>query len=146
MAQSNLNLNNHLNNSSLKEMSAYKRWSYLFTDRRLGNIRKDLSQEKSRTPFHKDYDRLIFSQSFRQLNQKTQVHPLTNQMGIHTRLTHSLEVSCIGRSLGMMAAEKLQNTLAEGLPRGVSVGDVGVIVQAACLAHDIGNPPFGHAG
>jgi len=146
MAQSNLNLNNHLNNSSLKEMSAYKRWSYLFTDRRLGSIRKDLSQEKSRTPFHKDYDRLIFSQSFRQLNQKTQVHPLTNQMGIHTRLTHSLEVSCIGRSLGMMAAEKLQNTLAEGLPRGVSVGDVGVIVQAACLAHDIGNPPFGHAG
>lgn len=146
MTQPSLNLNAHLNDSSLKGMSAHKRWSYLFTDRRLGSIKKDLSQEKSRTPFHKDYDRLIFSQSFRQLNQKTQVHPLTNQMGIHTRLTHSLEVSCIGRSLGMMAAEKLQDKLPEGLPRGISVGDVGVIVQAACLAHDIGNPPFGHAG
>lgn len=146
MTQPSLNLNLHLNNSSLKGMSAQKRWSYLFTDRRLGSIKKDMSQEKSRTPFHKDYDRLIFSQSFRQLNQKTQVHPLTNQMGIHTRLTHSLEVSCIGRSLGMMAAEKLQDKLSDGLPRGVSVGDVGVIVQAACLAHDIGNPPFGHAG
>ena len=146
MTQPSLNLNAHLNDSSLKGMSTHKRWSYLFTDRRLGSIKKDLSQEKSRTPFHKDYDRLIFSQSFRQLNQKTQVHPLTNQMGIHTRLTHSLEVSCIGRSLGMMAAEKLQDKLPEGLPRGISVGDVGVIVQAACLAHDIGNPPFGHAG
>ncbi|WP_296404649.1 deoxyguanosinetriphosphate triphosphohydrolase [Psychrobacter sp.] len=146
MTQPNLNLNSDLNNSNLKGISAHKRWSYLLTDRRLGSIKKDRSQEKSRTPFHKDYDRLIFSQSFRQLNQKTQVHPLTNKMGIHTRLTHSLEVSCIGRSLGMMAAEKLHDKLPEGLPRGVSVGDVGVIVQAACLAHDIGNPPFGHAG
>lgn len=60
----------------------------------------------TRSQFHKDYDRLVFSHSFRQLNQKTQVHPLTNQLGIHTRLTHSLEVSSIGRSLGMMAAEK----------------------------------------
>ncbi|PNK61915.1 deoxyguanosinetriphosphate triphosphohydrolase [Psychrobacter sp. FDAARGOS_221] len=127
-------------------MSASQRWSYLFSDRRLGSRKKQNTSEKSRTPFHKDYDRLIFSQSFRQLNQKTQVHPLTNQLGIHTRLTHSLEVSCIGRSLGMMAAERLHDILPEGLPRGITVGDVGVIVQAACLAHDIGNPPFGHAG
>uniref|UniRef100_UPI00261A897C deoxyguanosinetriphosphate triphosphohydrolase n=1 Tax=uncultured Psychrobacter sp. TaxID=259303 RepID=UPI00261A897C len=77
---------------------------------------------------------------------KTQVHPLTNQLGIHTRLTHSLEVSCIGRSLGIMAAEKLHDKLDGGLPNGVAPADVGVIVQAACLAHDIGNPPFGHAG
>ena len=105
MTQHNLNLNNPLNDSSINSLSASKRWSYLLTDRRLGRIKKDISKEKSRTPFHKDYDRLVFSQSFRQLNQKTQVHPLTNQMGIHTRLTHSLEVSCIGRSLGMMAAE-----------------------------------------
>ncbi|WP_227430735.1 deoxyguanosinetriphosphate triphosphohydrolase [Psychrobacter sp. I-STPA6b] len=126
--------------------TASKQWTNLLCDRRLGSIKKRKKQEKSRTPFHKDYDRLIFSHSFRQLNQKTQVHPLTNQMGIHTRLTHSLEVSCIGRSLGMMAAEKLHEQLSNGLPRGVSVADVGVIVQAACLAHDIGNPPFGHAG
>ena len=96
--------------------------------------------------FHKDYDRLVFSHSFRQLNQKTQVHPLTNQLGIHTRLTHSLEVSCIGHSSGMMAAEKLHDQLNSGIPAGISPADVGVIVQAACLAHDIGNPPFGHAG
>ncbi|GAF54661.1 LOW QUALITY PROTEIN: dNTP triphosphohydrolase, broad substrate specificity, subgroup 3 [Psychrobacter sp. JCM 18901] len=100
----------------------------------------------TRSQFHKDYDRLVFSHSFRQLNQKTQVHPLTNQLGIHTRLTHSLEVSSIGRSLGMMAAEKIHDALGSGLPAGVSPADIGVIVQAACLAHDIGNPPFGHAG
>lgn len=146
MTQPSLYLNNKINELNPATLPSNKHWSYLLTDRRLGNISKDRSHEKSRTPFHKDYDRLIFSQSFRQLNQKTQVHPLTKQMGIHTRLTHSLEVSCIGRSLGMMAAERLQEKLSDGLPRGVTIGDVGVIVQAACLAHDIGNPPFGHAG
>jgi dGTPase len=90
----------------------------------------------ARSPFHKDYDRIIFSQSFRQLNRKTQVHPLTQHDGIHTRLTHSLEVSCIGRSLGMLAAEKIKDEL----PMWISPADVGAIIQAACLAHDIGNP------
>ncbi|WP_019672337.1 deoxyguanosinetriphosphate triphosphohydrolase [Psychrobacter lutiphocae] len=146
MTQPSLNLNSHLNEHKLNRLNASQRWSYLFSERRLGSRKQQNTSEKSRTPFHKDYDRLIFSQSFRQLNQKTQVHPLTNQLGIHTRLTHSLEVSCIGRSLGMMAAERLHDLLPDGLPRGISVGDVGVIVQAACLAHDIGNPPFGHAG
>lgn len=121
-------------------------WSYLLNAQRLGAHKKSKPADSSRSPFHKDYDRLVFSHSFRQLNQKTQVHPLTNQMGIHTRLTHSLEVSCIGRSLGVMAAEKLHDKLDNGLPIGVTPSDVGVIVQAACLAHDIGNPPFGHAG
>lgn len=121
-------------------------WAQLFTAQRLGSIKKAPIQDSARSSFHKDYDRLVFSHSFRQLNQKTQVHPLTNQLGIHTRLTHSLEVSCIGRSLGIMAAEKLHDKLDSGLPTGVMPADVGVIVQAACLAHDIGNPPFGHAG
>ncbi len=121
-------------------------WARLFNAQRLGSNKAAPAQNSARSAFHKDYDRLVFSHSFRQLNQKTQVHPLTNQMGIHTRLTHSLEVSCIGRSLGVMAAEKLHDTSATGLPAGVSPTDVGVIVQAACLAHDIGNPPFGHAG
>ena len=121
-------------------------WAQLFSAQRLGSHKKAPAQDSVRSSFHKDYDRLVFSHSFRQLNQKTQVHPLTNKLGIHTRLTHSLEVSCIGRSLGMMAAEKLHDKLASGLPAGVSPADVGVIVQAACLAHDIGNPPFGHAG
>lgn len=126
--------------------STTTQWSYLFNAQRLGASKRTKSGETARSPFHKDYDRLVFSHSFRQLNQKTQVHPLTNQLGIHTRLTHSLEVSCIGRSLGMMAAEKLHERLSGGLPRGVTPADVGVIIQAACLAHDIGNPPFGHAG
>ncbi len=121
-------------------------WAKLFSAQRLGSNKKAPAQDSARSSFHKDYDRLVFSHSFRQLNQKTQVHPLTNQLGIHTRLTHSLEVSCIGRSLGIMAAEKLHDKLDGGLPNGVAPADVGVIVQAACLAHDIGNPPFGHAG
>ncbi|MDN5565421.1 MAG: deoxyguanosinetriphosphate triphosphohydrolase [Psychrobacter sp.] len=132
----------HLASSS----SLTAQWSHLFNAQRLGSNKQAPVQDSARTSFHKDYDRLVFSHSFRQLNQKTQVHPLTNQLGIHTRLTHSLEVSCIGRSLGMMAAEKLDNKLASGLPIGVSPADIGVIVQAACIAHDIGNPPFGHAG
>ncbi|WP_291360569.1 MULTISPECIES: deoxyguanosinetriphosphate triphosphohydrolase [Acinetobacter] len=116
------------------------RWLELLSTVRIGS--KKQSTELARSPFHKDYDRIIFSQSFRQLNRKTQVHPLTQHDGIHTRLTHSLEVSCIGRSLGMLAAEKIKDQL----PPWVSPADVGAIIQAACLAHDIGNPPFGHAG
>lgn len=115
-------------------------WDTLLSPRRLGSRKS--ADEIARSPYHKDYDRIIFSHSFRQLNRKTQVHPLTNHEGIHTRLTHSLEVSCIGRSLGMMAAEKIVDLL----PAGINSADMGVIVQAACLAHDIGNPPFGHAG
>ena len=116
------------------------RWLELLSTIRIGS--KKQSTEQARSPFHKDYDRIIFSQSFRQLNRKTQVHPLTQHDAIHTRLTHSLEVSCIGRSLGMLAAEKIK----DALPIWISPADVGAIIQAACLAHDIGNPPFGHAG
>ena len=130
-------------NSSLEPRA---HWAKLFSAQRLGSDKKAPAQDSARSSFHKDYDRLVFSHSFRQLNQKTQVHPLTNQLGIHTRLTHSLEVSSIGRSLGVMAAEKLHDKLDNGMPANVSPADVGVIMQAACLAHDIGNPPFGHAG
>ncbi|MCF9035051.1 deoxyguanosinetriphosphate triphosphohydrolase [Acinetobacter nectaris] len=120
----------------MKEM----RWLELLSATRLGS--KKNQNELGRSPFHKDYDRIIFSQSFRQLNRKTQVHPLTQHDGVHTRLTHSLEVSCVGRSLGMLAAEKIK----DDLPSWISPADLGAIIQAACLAHDIGNPPFGHAG
>ena len=133
-------------NTSTSLSSPTTQWSHLLNSQRLGATKKFNANKSTRSQFHKDYDRLVFSHSFRQLNQKTQVHPLTNQLGIHTRLTHSLEVSSIGRSLGMMAAEKIHDALGSGLPAGVSPADVGVIVQAACLAHDIGNPPFGHAG
>lgn len=120
----------------MKEM----RWLELLSAIRLGS--KKSRNELGRSPFHKDYDRIVFSQSFRQLNRKTQVHPLTQNDGVHTRLTHSLEVSCIGRSLGMLAAEKIK----DDLPSWIEPTDMGAIIQAACLAHDIGNPPFGHAG
>lgn len=95
-----------------------------------------------RTPFHKDHDRIVFSSAFRRLDRKTQVHPLSENDHIHSRLTHSLEVSCVGRSLGARVGEALK----EKLPTNVQAADIGALVQAACLAHDIGNPPYGHTG
>lgn len=116
-------------------------WQQLLQHNRFGKT-ESADASASRTPFHKDHDRVVFSSSFRRLERKTQVHPLSDNDHIHTRLTHSLEVSCVGRSLGTLVGEGLE----EKLPAGVSPADVGAIVQAACLAHDIGNPPFGHTG
>ena len=116
-------------------------WQQLLTTSRSGSHRLS-REEPGRSPFHKDHDRIIFSGSFRRLGRKTQVHPLVSNDHIHTRLTHSLEVGCVGRSLGMLAGERLRTQL----PGWISPADLGVIVQAACLGHDIGNPPFGHAG
>ncbi len=116
-------------------------WPQLLTPQRLGR-RHDSREETGRSPYHKDHDRIIFSGSFRRLGRKTQVHPLVSNDHVHTRLTHSLEVSCVGRSLGMRVAEQLRDQL----PPWAGPADLGVMVQAACLAHDIGNPPFGHAG
>ena len=126
------------------------RWDRLLDDTRLGaeppsplDIAKPRI-ETARSEFQKDHDRLIFSEPFRKLGRKTQVHPLPQNDRVHNRLTHSLEVSCVGRSLGELAGKRLH---ADGLlPPGVVAADVAAIVQAACLAHDIGNPPFGHAG
>ncbi len=98
--------------------------------------------ELGRSPFHKDHDKVVFSGAFRRLGRKTQVHPLSRNDHVHTRLTHSLEASCVGRSLGMRVGEQLR----DDLPDWAEPADLGAIVQAACLAHDIGNPPFGHAG
>ncbi|QJQ97701.1 deoxyguanosinetriphosphate triphosphohydrolase [Halomonas sp. PGE1] len=118
-------------------------WERLLDPGRLHDTRGGRgSAEPGRTPFHKDHDRIVFSGSFRRLGRKTQVHPLTENDHIHTRLTHSLEVGCVGRSLGMIVGEGLR----ERLPARITPADLGVIVQAACLGHDIGNPPFGHAG
>ncbi|MFC3607075.1 deoxyguanosinetriphosphate triphosphohydrolase [Stutzerimonas tarimensis] len=116
-------------------------WHTLLTRERLGKAVRS-TEELGRSPFHKDHDRIIFSGAFRRLGRKTQVHPVSSNDHIHTRLTHSLEVSCVGRSLGMRVGE----TLRGALPEWCSPGDLGVIVQSACLAHDIGNPPFGHSG
>lgn len=99
----------------------------------------------SRSAFEQDYDRIIFSHPFRKLQDKTQVHPLPEQDFVHTRLTHSLEVSSVGRSLGKRAGEVIMQR-HPGLKDNYSLFDFGAIVAAASLAHDLGNPPFGHAG
>ncbi|WP_426149588.1 deoxyguanosinetriphosphate triphosphohydrolase [Pseudomonas sp. DC3000-4b1] len=116
-------------------------WETLLNRERLGKPLQS-SEELGRTPFHKDHDRIIFSGAFRRLGRKTQVHPVSSNDHIHTRLTHSLEVSCVGRSLGMRVGE----TLRAELPGWCDAADLGMVVQSACLAHDIGNPPFGHSG
>lgn len=108
-------------------------------------------EQNGRSEFKKDLDRVTFSSSFRRLGRKTQVHLLSQNDQIHTRLSHSLEVACVGRSLGVeigrwLEDEAKQKALAEAtIPEGFHHSTLGEIVQAACLAHDIGNPPFGHA-
>ena len=116
-------------------------WHSLLSRERLGKPVHG-TEELGRSPFHKDHDRVIFSGAFRRLGRKTQVHPVSSNDHIHTRLTHSLEVSCVGRSLAMRVGEMLRGEL----PDWCDPGDLGMIVQSACLAHDIGNPPFGHSG
>ncbi len=116
-------------------------WHRLLSAKRFG-LPGEGESNCMRTPFHKDHDRVVFSSSFRRLERKTQVHPLRDNDHIHSRLTHSLEVSCVGRSLGAQVGEMLEDKL----PKSVSAADLGAIIQAACLAHDIGNPPFGHTG
>lgn len=99
-----------------------------------------------RTEFERDFDRIVFSAPFRSLQDKTQVFPLPENDFVHTRLTHSLEVSSVGRSLGKAAGEYLLRKYPSLAKVNISSTDVGAIVAAAALTHDIGNPPFGHAG
>jgi len=118
-------------------------WSQLLSSDRVG--KKSQSFEQARSAFEQDYDRIIFSHPFRRLQDKTQVHPLPEHDFVHTRLTHSLEVSSVGRSLGKKAGEVLLQRHPD-LATRYSLFDIGAIVAAASLAHDLGNPPFGHAG
>ena len=118
-------------------------WKTLLSAGRLGQ--KSISSESSRSAFEQDYDRIIFSHPFRRLQDKTQVHPLPEHDFVHTRLTHSLEVSSVGRSLGKRVGDVVLQRHPE-LVSYFSLFDFGAIVAAASLAHDLGNPPFGHAG
>jgi dGTPase len=121
-------------------------WESLLCPQRLGKPSLAQSNTNLRTPFDQDYDRIIFSHPFRSLQDKTQVFPLPDSDFVHNRLTHSLEVSSVGRSLGRSVGEAVLEA-ADGLKhKGFTAHDFGAIVAAACLAHDIGNPPFGHAG
>ena len=124
-------------------------WEQLLSLKRYGDTNKRIrkEQDETRLGFEVDYDRIIFSSEFRSLQDKTQVVPLSKTDFVHTRLTHSLEVSVVARSLGRKVGQKLivkyphlQNV------HGYQGNDFGAIVAAAALSHDIGNPPFGHSG
>ena len=118
-------------------------WTQLITNKRLGLEHLHNKQSDIRSEFERDYDRIIFSAPFRRLQNKTQVFPLPGNIFVHNRLTHSLEASTVGRSLGSRVAQKL----AERYPECANhLNQIPSIVQAACLAHDMGNPPFGHSG
>src|SRR5215204_4862183 len=119
-------------------------WIQLLSSARI-NQKTDQGSLPSRSAFEQDYDRIIFSHPFRRLQDKTQVHPLPEQDFVHTRLTHSLEVSSVGRSLGKRTGEVIIQR-HPALKENYSLFDFGAIVAAASLAHDLGNPPFGHAG
>lgn len=118
-------------------------WEQLLSNQRAGETPRQ--HDISRSAFEQDYDRIIFSHPFRRLQDKTQVHPLPEYDFVHTRLTHSLEVSSVGRTLGKRTGQVLLERHND-LSKKFSVHDFGAIVAAASLAHDIGNPPFGHSG
>lgn len=123
-------------------------WERLLSLKKQGDkqprIRKE--QDPTRLGFEVDYDRIIFSPAFRTLQDKTQVIPLSKTDFVHTRLTHSLEVSVVGRSLGRSAGSFILDKYPHLKELGYQVNDFGAIVAAAALSHDIGNPPFGHSG
>lgn len=120
-------------------------WQQLLSAKRPGEeFSNPIGQARSR--FEQDFDRIVFSHPFRKLQDKTQVFPLPEDDFVHTRLTHSLEVSSVGRSLGKNAGQYLLAKYPTLNKEGFEVGHFGGIVGAACLAHDLGNPPFGHSG
>lgn len=127
-------------------MCARMNWGNLLIEERFCP-KKDhkKSKENGRSQFEKDIDRITFSSAFRRLGRKTQVHLLAKDDHIHTRLSHSLEVACVGRSLGVIVGQWLKEEKCDGYSEDFLPSKVGEIVEAACLAHDIGNFPFGHA-
>jgi dGTPase len=117
-------------------------WNELTSTRRLGR-EAAVDAGDSRSEYLRDWDRIVYSSAFRRLQDKTQVFPLAESDYVRTRLTHSIEVASVGRSLGTLCGEFI---LDKGEVAGMVAQDFGSIVAAACLAHDIGNPPFGHSG
>ncbi len=120
-------------------------WSLLINDKRLGlEDFHDPNKSRVRTDFRRDFDRLVFSSPFRRLQNKTQVFPLPGSIFVHNRLTHSMEVACVGKSMADEIAIGLRERHTDCRPE--IFDHIGDIVSAACLAHDLGNPPFGHSG
>ena len=119
-------------------------WQQLISNKRLGQELRHPERHDDRSEFKRDYDRLIFSAPFRRMQNKTQVFPLPGSIFVHNRLTHSLEVASVGMSLGNDVARALKRVHPE--LAGTLFEELGTIVSTACLAHDMGNPPFGHSG
>lgn len=119
-------------------------WNQLLSTTRFGQEDRRQEQRSVRSQFQRDYDRLIFSSPFRRLQNKTQVFPLPGSVFVHNRLTHSLEVASIGRTLGNRVSDKLMER--KEYANIHKLHEIGTIVATACLAHDMGNPPFGHSG
>jgi len=117
-------------------------WSQLLTRKRLGS-KEQPSAITARTDYQRDFDRIVFSSAFRRMQDKTQIFPLSKIDYVRTRLTHSLESSSVGRSLGTLVGEQV---IARHELKRTEASDFGDICAAACLSHDIGNPPFGHSG
>ena len=122
------------------------RWETLISDKRFGLEHYHDNKPGARNDFQRDFDRLVFSSPFRRLQNKTQVFPLPGSIFVHNRLTHSLEVSCVGRSLANEVAIRLRPRYADTPAALDALSYLGDIVAAGCLAHDLGNPPFGHSG
>lgn len=120
-------------------------WQRLISDKRFGLEDYHDTKHGYRSDFQRDYDRLVFSSPFRRLQNKTQVFPLPGSIFVHNRLTHSIEVACVGRSIASESAQELKARYASE-PWVSKLDALGEIVAAACLAHDLGNPPFGHSG
>ena len=123
-------------------------WQTLFSNKRLGAEHRN-AHENYRTDYMRDYDRLIFSSQFRRLQNKTQVFPLPGAVFVHNRLTHSLEVASVGRSLGKAIGERIADKYKNELNQEAIEFykfELPAVVMTACIAHDIGNPPFGHSG
>ena len=123
-------------------------WEQLLSLKRFGDTEKRprIAQDETRLGFEVDFDRIIFSSDFRSLQDKTQVIPLSETDFVHTRLTHSLEVSVVGRSIGRRVGKVLLERHPNLVALGYTFNDFGAIVAAASVTHDIGNPPFGHSG
>ena len=119
-------------------------WKQLISNKRLGQESRHAIRHDDRSEFKRDYDRLIFSAPFRRMQNKTQVFPLPGSIFVHNRLTHSLEVASVGMSLGNDVAHCVMKTRPE--LSDTLFTQIGTIVSTACLAHDMGNPPFGHSG
>ena len=119
-------------------------WQQLISTKRFGQENRHTERHDDRSEFKRDYDRLIFSAPFRRLQNKTQVFPLPGSIFVHNRLTHSLEVASVGMSLGNDVARDVIRRHPE--LAGTLIEEIGTVVATACLAHDMGNPPFGHSG